>query len=134
MHLVDEAGAQVLLDGGGASAEANIFSVGGGDGLLQRAVNAVGDEVEGGASFHGEWRARVVGENEDGHVVGRVVAPPTFPGVVWPGAADGAEHVAAEDPGTDVFKAAVGRGRYPCRFRRRACRSFDERRGWRIAS
>ena len=79
MHLVDEAGAQVLLDGGGASAEANIFAVGGGDGLLQRAVNAVGDEVEGGASFHSEGRARVVGENEDGHVVGRVVAPPTFP-------------------------------------------------------
>ena len=79
MHLVDEAGAQVLLDGGGAAAEANIFSVGGGDGLLQRAMNAVGDEVEGGASFHGEGRAGVMGEDEDGHVVGRIVAPPTFP-------------------------------------------------------
>ena len=79
MHLVDEAGAQILLDGGGASAEANIFAVGGGNSLLQRAVNAVSDEVEGGASFHNEWLAGVVGENEDGHVVGRVVAPPTFP-------------------------------------------------------
>ena len=79
MHVVDEAGAKILLDGGGASAEANIFPVGGGDGLLERAMNAVGDEVEGGASFHSEWRAGVVGENEDGHVVGRVVAPPTFP-------------------------------------------------------
>ena len=79
MHLVDEAGAQILLDGGGASAEANIFTVGGVDGLLERAVNAVGDEVEGGASFHNERLARMVGENEDGHVVGRVVAPPTFP-------------------------------------------------------
>ena len=35
MHLVDEAGAKILLDGGGASAEANIFSVGGCDGLLR---------------------------------------------------------------------------------------------------
>ena len=79
VHLVDEAGAKILLDGGGASAEANIFAVGGGDGLLERAMNAVGDEVEGGASFHGERRAGVMGEDEDGHVVGRIVAPPTFP-------------------------------------------------------
>ena len=42
-------------------------------------MNAVGDEVEGGASFHNEGLAGVVGEDEDGHVVGRVVAPPAFP-------------------------------------------------------
>lgn len=107
MQFVDEAGAQVLLDGGSASAEADIFSLSGVDGSLQRAVNAVGDEVEGGASFHGEGRARVMGENKNRHVVGRVVAPPAFPCVVEPGAADGAEHVAAEDPCADIFKATV---------------------------
>ena len=107
MHVVDEAGAKILLDGGGASAEANIFTVGGVDGLFECAVNAVGDEVEGGASFHRDGRAGVVGQNEDGHVVGRGVAPPTFPGVVGPGSADGTEHVAAEDPGADVFKAPL---------------------------
>jgi len=40
-------------------------------------------------------------------VAASCTAPPTFPGIVWPGAADRAEHVAAEDPGADVFKAAV---------------------------
>src|SRR5690606_38891780 len=49
--------------------------------------------------------ARVVGEHEDGHVIGRAFAPPSLPLIVGPGAADGAEHVAAHDPGAQVFEA-----------------------------
>jgi len=34
--------------------------------------------------------------------------PPAFPAVVGPGAADGAEHISAEDPGADVLEALFG--------------------------
>ena len=52
--------------------------------LLERGVDAVGDEVEGRAALHLERRARVVRQHEHRHVVGRVVAPPALPGVVGP--------------------------------------------------
>jgi hypothetical protein len=44
-----------------------------------------------------------MGEDEHRVVVGRVVTPPARPRLVAPGAAaDGAEHVAAHQPGADV--------------------------------
>src|SRR6185503_8749100 len=75
---------------------------------LQRPVDAVGNEVEGGATLHGYRCARVIGQNEHRTVVLRVVAPPSLPGVVRPGSANRAEHVAAEDPGADVVEAPPG--------------------------
>jgi hypothetical protein len=48
----------------------------------------------------------MVRKHENVVVVGRVFAPPTLPGVVGPVAADGAEHIAAEDVGADVLVAA----------------------------
>src|SRR5262245_21295109 len=41
-------------------------------------------------------------EHEDGVVIGRVVAPPTFPVTTPPLAADGPEHVAAHHVGADA--------------------------------
>jgi len=54
-----------------------------------------------------------MGEDVDGHMVGRIGTPPAFPELsgFWigsPRAANGAEHVAAEDPGADVFKGLRG--------------------------
>src|SRR5689334_5277517 len=44
-----------------------------------------------------------MGENEDGIVIGRVVAPPACPLLVAPGTApDRPEHVATHDSGADV--------------------------------
>src|SRR5262249_52870437 len=43
-----------------------------------------------------------------GYVVGRVLAPPSPPTVVGPGAPHWPEHVAAHDPGADVLEAARG--------------------------
>ncbi len=42
-----------------------------------------------------------MGQDEDGSVIRRLRSPPPFPAVIGPGSADGTEHVAAEDPGTD---------------------------------
>src|SRR5262249_4362714 len=39
-------------------------------------------------------------------VIGRLVAPPPLPGLVAPGPANGAKHVAAQDPGAHAGKAA----------------------------
>lgn len=45
-----------------------------------------------------------MGEDKHGVVVGRVVTPPACPLLVAPGTtADGAEHVPAHHPGTDVL-------------------------------
>ena len=85
VHFVDLAGEQVLAEDGDAAADADVlilsFALGCGFGLVQGGVGSVGDEVEGGAAFHFEWRARVMREDEDGRVVGRIVAPPASPGV-----------------------------------------------------
>src|SRR5204863_2388338 len=43
-------------------------------------------------------------QHEDRRVVRRLVAPPSLPAFVGPRSADGAEHVAAEDPGADPFE------------------------------
>src|SRR5262249_50794828 len=51
----------------------------------------------------------MVGENEHRCVIGRVIAPPTFPGIVLPRPAHGSEHVATKDRGTDVLEATRGK-------------------------
>src|SRR5256714_910298 len=53
-----------------------------------------------------------MGENEDGVVVGRFVAPPARPLLVAPGpAVDRAEHVSAHHAGPDVLARFLD---YPC--------------------
>src|SRR5580704_6746420 len=46
-----------------------------------------------------------MGKHEDRSVIRRVVAPPSFPGIVRPGSSYRPEHVAPQDPGSDVFEA-----------------------------
>ncbi|MCY1383559.1 hypothetical protein D9M69_716990 [compost metagenome] len=50
----------------------------------------------------------MVGQHENRHVVGRLVAPPAFPALVGPGAAHRPEHVAPEDPGPHIGEALLG--------------------------
>jgi len=52
--------------------------------------------------------ARVMRQHVDVGVIGRIIAPPAFPCVVRPLAADRAEHVAPHDPGADVLEPAHG--------------------------
>src|ERR1700683_808127 len=47
-------------------------------------------------------------QDEDRRVIGRLIAPPAFPAMVRPGAADGAEHVSAQNPGAEVLEALLG--------------------------
>src|SRR5262245_45378703 len=104
MHLVDECGLEVLPDGRDATAQADILPPRGIARPSQRFVDSARDEMEDGAALHLEGRACVMREHEDRSVVRRVVAPPALPGLVAPGATDGTEHVAAENPCADVLE------------------------------
>jgi hypothetical protein len=106
VHLVDKPGLEVLPDRRDTTAEANILTVGCVGRPLQRGMDSVRDEVKGCSAVHGDWWPGVIGEHEDRRVVRRVVAPPPLPGVVGPGSADRSEHVAAEDPRSDVCETA----------------------------
>jgi hypothetical protein len=41
-------------------------------------------------------------------MIGRLVAPPAAPGLIRPGTTHRAEHIATEDPGSDVFESLGG--------------------------
>src|ERR1700730_8847236 len=106
MHLVDESCAEVLPDRRDSAAKPDVFTIGGFEGAFQRRVNTIGDEMEGGAAVHRDRCARVVGKHEDGCVVRWIAAPPPFPSVVWPRSSNWPEHVAAQDPRSDVDETA----------------------------
>src|SRR5690349_13672807 len=48
-------------------------------------------------------------QNIDVAMIGRVIAPPAFPRIVWrPWPARGREHVATQNPRADIVKRTVG--------------------------
>src|SRR5918996_2827188 len=77
--------------------------------LLQASLDALGDEVEGRPALHLEWLAGMVGDDEDGHVVGGVLTPPASP-VPPPRTGPTAEHVPTHDDGADVLPPASNHG------------------------
>src|SRR5579862_9457763 len=107
MKLVDQAGMQVLPNGGHAAANADVAPAGGGPRLIQRRVDAAGDKPELGAAGHAERWSWVMRQHEDGRVIRRFLAPPTLPVLVRPRAADGAEHVSTENPGAKAGEALL---------------------------
>jgi len=104
LELVQQSRGQVLPGDMAAAPQHDVLAAGGLLGLLERGLDSVGDEVERGPSRHLHRITRVMGEDEHGVVVGRVVTPPARPLLVAPGAAaDRAEHVPAHHPGADVL-------------------------------
>lgn len=106
VHFVDQTGLKVLADGRGSAADAHIQFARGFAGALQRGVNAIRDEMKGGASLHLNGGARMMCEDEDLGVVGRVLTPPAFPLVIGPGTAGGAEHIPAHNPRANAVETA----------------------------
>src|ERR1700686_1663623 len=105
MQVVNQASTQLLTDSGYSASDANIAATRCGSGQLQSGMNALSDKMKIRAPSHSERRPRVMRQNEDRHVIGWLLAPPAFPAVVRPCAADGAEHVAPKNPGTNSGKA-----------------------------
>src|SRR5919201_285791 len=107
VHLVDEPRLEILTNGRRAAADLDVVLSRGSPRFGERAMDVV-DEDELCAAFHLHGRAAVVRENEDGHVVGWVLAPPTLPAFVRPGPAHRSEHVAPHDVRADVAAGACG--------------------------
>src|SRR4051795_9331640 len=104
LKYVQQSRCQVLPSDVGAAPKHDVFAAGGLPCLFERGLDSVGDEVERGPSLHLHRITRVMGEDEHGVVVGRVVAPPARPLLVAPGTtADRAEHVSAHHAGPDVL-------------------------------
>src|ERR1700722_17796794 len=108
MQLVNKTGAQKLTERRYAPAKPYILVAGRRLRLSQRGLDAVGDEMEHGAAFHRNRRARVMREHEHRHVVRRFLAPPAFPVFVRPRSAHRTEHVAAENPRADIDESQLG--------------------------
>ena len=104
LHLVNQAGLQVLLGDIGAASQNNVPACGSVPRSLQRYVDSFGDKVEGGLSLHRERFAGVMSQDEDGRVKWWILSPPAVPGIVSPSAITTAEHVAAHDGCPDVLE------------------------------
>src|SRR5918992_975544 len=112
LEYVQQSRCQVLLSDLGAAPEHHVLAAGGLPCLFERGLDSVGDEVVRGPFLHLHGSTRVMGDDEHGVVVGRVVAPPARPLLVAPGTtADRAEHVPAHHPGADVLDRFL---EYPC--------------------
>jgi len=108
MELIDKASAKKLLDRRDPTADADVLAARRCPGLLERGLDSVRNEIEGGLTLHDNRIARVVRQHIDGHVIGRLFSPPTLPGVVRPRPTHRPEHVSSHDPGSDILEAARG--------------------------
>src|SRR5579862_6749545 len=118
MHFVDEAGGQVLANGRHASAEPLLLAGGCVAGAGQSRLNPLSHKMERRASLHDERGTRIVCQHEHRRVVGRIRAPPAFPGLIRPRPAHGAKHIAPQNPSADSLEPSC------CKFVVNASRSF----------
>jgi len=103
LHLVHEPRPEILLGDVRSPGERYVFSTGGSSRLLERCLDAIGDEGEGRSAIERERLAWVMREHEHRVVEWRVGSPPTVPRLVGvPRSGVAAEHVAAHHGGPDV--------------------------------
>src|SRR6478752_7717948 len=106
MQFIDESRAKILLNGRDTTADSYIPLPGGGLRTLQRRVDSVGHEVEGRPTFHLKRLARMVRQHERRYMIGRLFAPPSFPGIVWPRTAHRAKHIASQNPCANILHSS----------------------------
>src|SRR3954464_7658865 len=104
VQLVEEPGSPEGPDRGDAAVDLDVLAAGRGLGSLQDLFRRTVDEVEGGAVLELQVGPGMVRQHEDRVLEGRSVAPPALPVLVGPGAAEGAEHVAAHDGGAHALE------------------------------
>src|SRR5205823_14262870 len=103
LHLVDEAGGEILLRGARAAGQRHVLPPRRAPRLLERRLDPVGVEGERRAALQPERLARMMSKHEHRVMVRGIVSPPTRPrGAAFPRAGVTAEHVPAHDRRTDV--------------------------------
>src|SRR6266566_10175672 len=90
-ELVDRVRRERLPDNGGPAGDVDVTGAGRGPGLLQGGGDPAGDEVKRRPALHLDRVVRVVGEDKDGSVVRRLLAPPAAP-IAVPLIPDRTEH------------------------------------------
>jgi hypothetical protein len=95
MHFVDLAGGQIWANDGHAAADSDVFAIGCIFRLLESRLHSIGDKVERGAAFHREGRPRMMRQHKNRGMVRRIIAPPSFPRIVFPRTSNRAEHIPA---------------------------------------
>ena len=77
MQFINEALAQILLDGVRPAADAHVHSACSLTRPCKRVVNAARNEMEGRAAVHLDRRACMMRQDEDRNVIRWIVSPPT---------------------------------------------------------
>jgi hypothetical protein len=81
LHLVNQAGLEVLLGDIGAASQNNVSACGSVPRSLERYADSFGDKVEGCPSLHRERFAGVISQDEDGRVKGWILSHQPFQGL-----------------------------------------------------
>jgi hypothetical protein len=105
MHFVDESLSKVLANRSDSATKPDVFPICGFGGPSECVLDAISDEVERCATLHDDRTPRVVREYENRSVVRWIFAPPTFPTIVGPRSSDRPEHVAAQDPSSNIIES-----------------------------
>lgn len=105
VQFINEAFTKILPDRVRPAANPHVLSGSSLACAVECLANAACDEVERRAAVHLDGGSRMMGQDEHRNVVRRAIAPPAFPVHVRPFPANGAEHVAPENPGPDILKA-----------------------------
>src|SRR5262245_49609638 len=108
MQIVNQTGLEVLANRRNATADPDIAIACRGLRLTERRLDPVGHEMKRRPAFHPDRRTRVMRQYEGGHMIGRLVTPPSLPAVIRPGAANRPKHIASENPRADVLEAFFG--------------------------
>src|SRR4051794_27695106 len=105
VQVVEEPGFPEGPDRGDAAVDLDVLAAGRGPGMLQDLFRRAAHEVERGAVLELQGGSGMVRQHEYRVLEGRGVPPPALPVLVGPGAAEGAEHVAAHDGGAHALEA-----------------------------
>jgi hypothetical protein len=106
VQLINEGRAKVLLNCIGPASEAHVFPIRGFTCPVERLVDSASDEAKGRIPLHHDRPTRVMREDEDWDVIGRILTPPSLPIFIGPWPPDGPEHVSAQNPCADVVEPA----------------------------
>lgn len=108
MQLIYQAGAEVCSNCCDSASQPHVHAFGHGLRTLPCGLDSFCDEMERRTAFHGERCSGMMRQHEHIAMVRRIFAPPPFPIVVGPWAAEGTEHVPSYDPGSNILKTSSG--------------------------
>ena len=84
MQFIDQARLQILPDCRRPASDANVLAMSSLASAFKRNVNPLSNEMKGRATFHDQWRTRMMREHENLRMINRVLTPPASPALITP--------------------------------------------------